>query len=137
MQVRRYVTLLAVALLLLATAGCGGGPESESASLSPEAEVVGSALEPGNLDIAASDLESMDNPKGDGTLVFIRETQFSGVERNFIWLVLDGNAHPLNGASKDVSPSLEWPRDVPETEWAKTGLDPYMATEAIEIVFSN
>lgn len=137
MRVERYGVLLVLSLVLFATAGCGGGAEPESASLSPEAEVVASALEPGNLEIVASDLESMDNPKGDGTLVFIRETQFNGVERNFIWLVLDGTAYPLNGASKDVSPGLGWPRDVPEAEWAKSGLDPYMATEVIEIVFGN
>lgn len=52
-------------------------------------------------------------------------------------MVVGGEAYPLNGASKNITPSLKWPRDAYSPTWQKTGIDPYMATDAIEIVFGN
>ncbi len=84
-----------------------------------------------------TDLRSKDNPKSEGIFVYVPQDRFYGVKRNFIWLVIEGQAYPLNGPSKKLTPSLTWPREAPEAVWDKTGLNPYVATEAIEIVFEN
>lgn len=87
------------------------------------------------LDIQVEDLKGMENPNGEGIFVYVEETRFSGVERFILWLVIDGIPYPVNGATKDVTPDLPWPREAAEGVWDRTGLSPYSATEAIEIVF--
>ena len=74
----------------------------------------------------------MANPRGEGTFVYVSRTRFFGVERYLIWLALDGRVYALNRATKNVTPQLPWPRDAAEIMWARTGLDPFVATEAID-----
>lgn len=99
--------------------------------------VVANELDTNVLNIRIEDLLSKENPKGEGVFVYVEQTRFSGVERYIIWLVLDGTAYALNGATKDVVPSFLWPREAPEDTWSRTNLDMYQATEAIEIVFGE
>ena len=99
--------------------------------------IVSSNLEGNLLDIAGDQLLAMENPKGSGVFVYVPETRFSGVERFILWLVLDGTAYPLNGATKDVTPQLPWPREAAEEVWSQSQLDAFQATEAIEIVFEE
>ena len=99
--------------------------------------IVSSSLEGNLLDIAGDQLLAMENPKGSGVFVYVPETRFSGVERFIFWLVLGGTAYPLNGATKDVTPQLPWPREAAEEVWSQSQLDPFQATEAIEIVFGQ
>ena len=122
----------AVALLLVVTAAIGHVASADAiATVAPTL--------PGNkLGIKASDLKSMTNPKGAGTFVYVPQTRFQGVERLLIWLVVDGKAFALNGATKGtVTPSLPWPREAPKELWQKTGLDPYSPAEALRIVFGK
>lgn len=99
--------------------------------------IVIQAIEPNNLRVGGAEFKTLDNPKGQGVFVYDPRTNFNGVKRNLIWLVIDDQAYPLNGASKNITPSLKWPREADSSTWKKTGLDQYIATEAIEIVFSN
>lgn len=152
-------------LAVLIVSGCTGGPEIQPEATQPEATTpstegptieeetksasesdekievdittVSNSIGPNKLGVKAEDLRSMENPKGEGTFVYVTKTSFSGVKRNIIWLVIDGQAFPLNGATKDITPSLLWPREAPEETWDRTGLSPYTATEAIEIVFGS
>lgn len=122
---------LLIKLLLLPLWSCGRaeGPD-------PAIDVVAASLGPNKLAVEASALKSRPNPKGEGTFVYVPQTRFHGVERMVIWLVIDNQAYPLNGATKgSVTPSLPWPREAPESVWAKTGLSPYSPGEANEIVF--
>jgi uncharacterized membrane protein len=93
----------------------------------------------GKFGITSDDLREKRNPKGSGTFVYAPQTSYSdsgySFERQVVWLVLDGYAYPLNGATKDVTPELKWPREADETTWEKSGLNPYSPTEALEIVF--
>jgi len=98
---------------------------------------VASALANNKLGVAASDLRAKPNPKGKGTFVYVQQTWFFGVERKLVWLVLDGKAFAINGASKGVTPSLPFPREAPTAKWKETGLDPLAATEALRIVFGG
>ena len=95
------------------------------------------SIKPNKLNVDGEEFLTLNNPKGKGVLVYDPRTKFNGVDRNLIWMVVGGQAHPLNGASKEITPSLKWPRDADSSAWKKTGLDPYIATEAIEIVFGN
>jgi hypothetical protein len=100
--------------------------------------VVGRALQSNKFGVTVADLKTKPNPKGAGTFVYCPKTQFQGVERLLIWLVVDGTAFPLNGATKGaVTPSLAWPREAPKELWSKTGLDPYSPAEALRIVFGK
>jgi hypothetical protein len=119
-------------LMLFLSANCVGWGKD------PAIEVVAQTLGENKLGVTASHLHSLANPAGDGTFVYVPETRFHGVERYIIWLVLDGQAYPLNGATKGtVTPTLPWPREASEAHWARTGLDPYTATGAIKIVFGE
>lgn len=95
----------------------------------------------GKFGITSADLREKRNPKGSGTFVYAPKTSYSdsgySFERQIIWLVLDGYAYPLNGATKDVTPELKWPREADEATWGKSGLSPYSPTEALNIVFGQ
>ena len=97
--------------------------------------VVSRELGMNQLDIEASHLSEMPNPKGEGTFVYVPQTRYSGVERYVIWLVIENRAFALNGVTKIITPSLPWPREAPDDLWQRTGLEKFSATEAIQIVF--
>lgn len=99
--------------------------------------VVARALGSNTLGVRSSDLALKVNPKGAGTFVYVAQTRFGDVERNLLWLVLDGRAYALNGPSKLLTPNLPWPRDAEGSVWKTTGLNQYSATEAIAIVFGG
>ena len=99
--------------------------------------VVSATLGYNTLNVKASDLQAIDNSKGEGVFIYVPKTRFGGAERYIIWMVIDGKAYALNGPTKKVTPNLPWPRDAPKNTWKKTGLDMYMATEAIGLVFGK
>lgn len=100
-------------------------------------QLVSSLLEYNDLNIRASDLRGKNNPKGQGVFVYVPKTRFRGVERYIAWVVIDGRAYSINGATKNVTPSLPWPREAPDAAWKKTNLDKYAAAEAIGLVFED
>jgi len=128
----KRIILISVILVAMLLAGC-----ADSSTTTPSIQVVAGAIGSNKLNITLSDLQEKPNPKGEGIFVYVPQTQFNGVERFVIWMVIDGQAYPLNGATKDVTPSLIWPREAPESVWQTTGISPYVATEAIEIVFGQ
>jgi hypothetical protein len=121
---------LVVTVALASLAACGN-PDHDRAIDIVDEHMTGEAAV--QLGILSTDLEAMDNPEGEGVLVYHPETRFLGVERFYLWLVLDDRAWALNGATRGLTPDLEFPRDVPRWE-ERTGLDPLPA-EALEIVF--
>ena len=92
---------------------------------------------PNDLGVSGREFKTKTNPKGEGVFVYDPRTRFSGVSRNLLWLVVDHQAYPLNGPSKTLTPRLRWPREADPKGWEKTGLNAYVATEAIEIVFGS
>ncbi len=132
--------LCAVLLSLTAIAGCSGAGRTDvdqSAVAVVARATSRSRLTGKNLPVSATDLRTKPNARGQGTFVYHPRTRFSGVERHLLWLVLDNRAYALNGATKDVTPSLPWPREAEEAVWRRTGLDKYSATEAIRLVFTE
>jgi hypothetical protein len=95
------------------------------------------ALELNKLGVGGAEFRTKPNINGDGVFVYDPRTRFHGVERYLIWLVIDDDAYPLNGPSKMLTPGLKWPREAEPNTWKKTGLDPFMAKEAINIVFGS
>ena len=101
-------------------------------------KLISDRLGSNHYGIEADDLRSMKNPKGKGSFVYVEKTRYHGTKRNIIWMVIDGKAYPLNGSTQGIiTPTLPWPREAPNSSWEKTGLDKYMATEAIEIVWGK
>jgi len=92
---------------------------------------------PNKLGVAGREFKTKPNPKGEGIFVYDPRIQFKGVKRNLLWLVINHEAYPLNGPSKNLTPSLKWPREADQVLWKTTGLDQFMATEAIKIVFGS
>lgn len=87
-----------------------------------------------NRDIS---LLSVPNPRGEGDFVFSDRSRFYGVRRFYVWVVLDGEAFPLNGSSMDVSLNLRWPRMI-EGWKERTGLSPFSpAQDADRILRSD
>lgn len=99
--------------------------------------IVIQALIPNKLNVGGSEFKTIQNPRGEGVLVYDPRTSFYGVKRNLMWIVLDDVAYPLNGSSKEITPGLQWPREAPVKTWEKTGLDPYSATDAIKLIFKE
>ena len=97
--------------------------------------IVIQSVVPNKLGVGGAEFRTKQNTKGDGVFVFDPRTHFHGTERYLIWLVIKEDAYPLNGPSKMVTPGLKWPREAEPDIWKKTGLDPYVAKEAIDIVF--
>ena len=108
---------------------------SDQPSGSNHVGVVNRDLGINQLGIEVSRLREIPNPKGEGTFVYIPQTRYSGLERYVIWLVIEDRAFALNGATKNITPSLPWPREAPDDLWQRTGLEKFSATEAIQIVF--
>jgi len=144
----RLLPINAVMMLLLVA--CGDSlpaqqPVSTSVKIAQPAgspteavDLIARGIDPQNkLSITASQLKSKQNPKGEGTFVYVSQTRFVGVERYLIWLTFDGQGYALNGPSKETTPQLPWPRDAAPDAWKRTNLDPYIATEAIKIVFGQ
>ena len=101
--------------------------------------IISSALKENKtkIQINPNKLITIPNPKGEGIIVYYPETQFLGVKRYLIWIVIDNDAYPLNGASKNLTPNLKWPREADEKIWNKTGLDKFDSIEIIKEVFKE
>jgi len=92
----------------------------------------------GNMfDLTENDLKVKDNTKGNGVFVYVQQTRFHGVERYILWIVVDNQAYPLNGATKNITPDLPWLREAGNEVVDKIGINKSSATEAIDIVFKN
>ena len=101
-------------------------------------ELVIQALKlPNNFGITGKEFKTKQNPKGEGIFVYHNKTQFFGFKKHHIWLVINHEAYPFNGSSKMLTDSLKWPIDADQEVWKSTGLNPDIATEAIEIVFGS
>lgn len=110
--------------------------ESSDNNFQNEINFVGSSISGlPDLNIRTSNLKAMNNPKGEGVLIYVPETQYFGIERFFMWVVINNNAYAVNGASKDLTPSLPFPREASVEVWARTGLEKYVATDTLKIVF--
>lgn len=100
---------------------------SSSTKQSP-IDIVSASLGDNELQIRAADLRSVPNPKGQGVFVYVPKTRFRGDERYILWMVIDGKAYAMNGATRNVTPHLLWPREAPADTWRKTALDKFVAT---------
>lgn len=99
--------------------------------------VIQALTMPNKLGVGGREFRTKPNPKGEGVFVYDPRTEFAGVQRNLIWLIVKNTAYALNGPSKTLTPSLKWPREADQAIWRTTSLDPHAATEAIEIVFGS
>ena len=128
----RKTLLLSILFSLLISASIGLAQDNHYAR-----GIVIQAVEPNKLKVGGAEFKTMDNPKGEGVFVYDPRTKFYGTKRYLIWMVINDVAYPLNGPSKMVTPSLKWPRDANPGTWEKTGLDQFMSSDAIEIVFGE
>lgn len=134
----RYLLLLAFVIL----SGCveTTEPDEQGRTVAPYSvqdrarDLVASSLS-GHLGIRATDLASMDYPRGDGVFVYSPETRYSGTERLIVWVVVGNVAYPINGVTKGITPDLPWPRDALESTWSNTNLNAYSVSDVLEIVF--
>lgn len=127
----RHFIIVVVVFICVLFAACGSDPPSDTTNIA----VVSRELGTNELGIDASHLRETPNPKGEGVFVYVPQTEYRGVERHVVWMVIEEKAFPLNGATKNITPSLPWPREAPNGLWENTGLDKFQATEAIQIVF--
>jgi hypothetical protein len=89
------------------------------------------------IEIDPSLVRISENPIGDGDFVYIDETNFFGVERYFIWIIIDKEIVNRNGATENISPSFPYASEIEEEVWTKTGLDKSQATDVINYLFNN
>ena len=88
--------------------------------------------------VSADDLTVMENPEGEGQIVYIPQVQERlGQPINLLWVVVARQAYAVNGPSKELAPGLPWPREAPGGVWNTTGLDPFQATATIRMVFGG
>jgi len=130
-------TAAAAALGAVALATACASPEPASDPTPDPTSLVAPHLAGNTLGVQASDLEVMDNPRGEGQLVYVERTVFDEGVRYLVWLVLDGTAYTINGQTHNLTPDLPFPRAAGDERWSRTGLDPQRARETIEIVFGS
>jgi hypothetical protein len=87
------------------------------------------------ISIEIDKLKFIENPVGNGIIIYYPDTLFFGVERYFIWIYLNGSIFVFNGATKDITPNLPWPRQASTDQWSSTNLSPYSPTEIIDYTF--
>lgn len=89
--------------------------------------------------VTTAGLAVIDNPRGAGQIVYVPEVQkrLGQPVVNLLWVVLGDQAYAVNGTSKNVTPDLPWPRDAPDAAWETSGLNRFVATETIAIVFGQ
>jgi hypothetical protein len=119
-----------------------GAPDGVAATVENTArdpiDLIASKMASTELDIAAHDLRARKNPTGKGTLVYVPRTQFHGVERHVIWIVVEGKAFALTAPAKMATPDLPMARDADDTTWTKTGIDKLNSErDAVKIVFER
>lgn len=101
-------------------------------------EIVAHALGHNKLGVTPDQLQVKPNPKGKGEIVYVERTRYFGVERLVLWMVIDGRAFPMNGATKNITPDLDWPREAEPGLWEQTNLDPYQTDKDIlQALFSD
>lgn len=67
-------------------------------------------------------VSSNPNPVGDGLII---------KHHNAVWVLVGGLLFSLNARSKALTPSVPWPREMPEV-WRKTGLNLFYAAMQLE-----
>lgn len=99
-------------------------------------DVVGDVLSADNpLGIEVAGLDAIDNPHGEGKIVFVPTTRFIGVLRTHVWCVIDDQPFALNAPAKYATPTCPWPREAPAGVWERFGMNPYQAMEALAAVW--
>lgn len=98
---------------------------------------VAAGLGPNKLGVEPRHLLTKENPRGEGTFVYVGQTRFGAMERFVMWLVIDGQAYAFNSPTKGLTPAHPWPREASSEAWSRTGLDRYSAAGALEIVFGE
>lgn len=94
------------------------------------------ALSGNRFGLTESDLSVFGNPGGAGHFVYVEQTVFGGTTRNFVWFANGGTVSALNGATKNATPSLPFPREAPVTHLQDTGHGPFDLTSvAMELLF--
>ena len=76
-----------------------------------------------------------ENPVGDGVFIYEPETRFFGVERYFVWVVLDNHIILINGATKNMTPNLPYSREVPSELWNRTNLNTSSTSQILGFLF--
>jgi hypothetical protein len=68
------------------------------------------SIAPNQLGVGGATFRVKRNPAGTGSFVYEPQTRFGDVERKFVWWVGgDGTAYAVNGASKTLTPRLDFP----------------------------
>jgi hypothetical protein len=133
--------LIIVPMLIIAGfAGLNYGSRKSNGSTDlfshAELKILNQALRRNKLGIDSGDLESIENPGGKGIFIFVEQTRFSGVKRKLVWFAKDGTVSPLNAASKGITPTLKFPRELPESFLDESGHDAFGITRhGIKAVF--
>jgi hypothetical protein len=127
---RTTLALVAGAAILGAACAAPEPPPDVAAVIAPH-------LGSNSLGVQPSDLAVMENPRGEGHLVYVPRTQFEEGRRFLIWLVIDGEAYTINGQTHNLTPEIPFPSAAGAERWARTGLDPNRATGTLELVFGD
>jgi hypothetical protein len=113
---------------------------SPTRSLSPVLQnaitLVSNNIIANNFGLSKTDSKAIENSYGEGVLVYVEESRFMGVKRNFIWVTVDEDIFVVNSPGKLLSPHFP-SREGDETVWRRTGLDMSPATQLIDIIWGN
>jgi hypothetical protein len=127
---------VAIALLTVLSAACSRAPQKRDEAI----DLVANAINPANKsNVVAESLRSKPNPNGRGVFVYIEvPPKTLKIKQRFVWLVMNGKGYALNSPSKEVTPTLLWPRQATDDEWIVTGLNQgNAAIEGMKLVFGQ
>lgn len=94
------------------------------------------ALKGNRFGLVEEDLTILENPDGTGYFIYVERVSFGGTQRQFAWFANSGIVSALNGASKNATPGLPFPREASDQHLAGTGHDPINITSyAMKLLF--
>ncbi len=144
---KSLLILLALLLVFLLLNGCSNNnPAKKVENISLEeiennsfySYYVGKNLEADNhLQVSEADLEVLKNPLGIGHFIYVNNQEVFDGEKIFCaWIVHLGKAYPLNGNSKQLTPTLKFLIDVNKNKWKRTNIN-HLKSPKVKTLFEK
>jgi hypothetical protein len=72
---------------------------------------------PGMRPFTSYSLKAIENPKGEGQIVFLRWAS------NYVWLLIDDQIYCINGRAKGATPNVPYTHEAPKNVQSRSGLE--------------
>jgi hypothetical protein len=90
-----------------------------------------------DLVITCDLIKAVKNPVGEGIFLYVDQAIFSGVERYFMWIVIEDEIFVPNGTTKNITPDYPYSYLAPYEIWSLSKLKEHPAPDLIAYIFND